>query len=145
VQAATFSCTAGDVHCLITAINKANANGRLHNTIALEAGTYTLTNIDNDTDGPNGLPSITSNLTISGAGAFATEITRTPAGLNFLFFRLILVSAIGKLTLQGLTLSGGFSSDMLGHVSDVCKTRHVIPRGLARRFDGLIQSMKGSQ
>jgi hypothetical protein len=108
VQAATFTCAAGDVQCLIIAINQANANLQPENTIQLEAGTYTLMNVDNNTDGANGLPSITSNLTISGAGAIATEITRTPPGL---FFRLIHVSATGKLTLQGLTLSGGISLD----------------------------------
>ena len=41
--------------CLIAAINEANANGEA-NTIRLEAGTYTLTAVDNRTDGPNGLP-----------------------------------------------------------------------------------------
>src|SRR5919201_1384987 len=51
-QAADFACTAGDVACLIDAINTANANGE-ENTIPLEAGTYTLTAVDNDTDGPN--------------------------------------------------------------------------------------------
>jgi hypothetical protein len=38
VQAATFTCSAGDVQCLIIAINHANANGLPQNTIRLEAG-----------------------------------------------------------------------------------------------------------
>ena len=42
VQAKTFHCGAGDVQCLIDAINAANANGQ-KNTIRLAAGTYTLT------------------------------------------------------------------------------------------------------
>jgi hypothetical protein len=46
VQAKTFHCRAGDVQCLIDAINQANANGD-KNTIRLEAGTYTLTAVDN--------------------------------------------------------------------------------------------------
>ena len=37
VQARTFHCGAGDVQCLIDAINTANANGE-KNTIRLEAG-----------------------------------------------------------------------------------------------------------
>jgi hypothetical protein len=41
VEAATFRCTAGDVQCLIVAIDQANANGQPQNTIRLEAGTYT--------------------------------------------------------------------------------------------------------
>jgi hypothetical protein len=63
-----FTCARGDVHCLIVAIDQANANGQPENTIRLETGTYTLTNIDNETDGPNGLPSITSTLTINVVG-----------------------------------------------------------------------------
>src|SRR5262249_26777544 len=93
IQAATFTCTAGDVHCLIQEINQANSNGQPQNTILLEAGTYTLTNIDNDTDEPNGLPSITSTLTIA-ADKTAT-IARDP---NALGFRLMHVGASGRLT-----------------------------------------------
>src|ERR1700730_15951906 len=66
VQAAVFNCSSGDVSCLISAINTANSNGEA-NTINLSAGsTYTLTAVDNDTDGPNGLPDITSEITING-------------------------------------------------------------------------------
>jgi hypothetical protein len=62
------------------AINLANVNGH-KNTIVLEAGGYILTAVDNDTNGPNGLPSITSTLTIKGvAGANATGITRISGG-----------------------------------------------------------------
>src|SRR5262249_47518289 len=104
VQAATFPCAAGDVQCLIIAINHANANLQPQNTILLQAGTYTLTNIDNDTNGPNGLPSITSTMTIVGAGHNTATITRDP---NALGFRLLHVGASGRLTLQNLTLSNG--------------------------------------
>src|SRR5215471_14375135 len=62
-QAENFQCSGGDVACLIAAINEANANGQ-QNTIRLEAGIYTLTGVDNTTDGPNGLPSISSSLTV---------------------------------------------------------------------------------
>jgi hypothetical protein len=74
-QAADLMCGAGDVACLINAINTANANGEA-NTITLEAGTYTLTAVDNTIDGPNGLPSVTSTLTIQGAGVDTTVIER---------------------------------------------------------------------
>src|SRR5262245_46277642 len=104
VQAETFTCTAGDVLCLIEAINQANSNGHPQNTIFLASRTFTLTNVDNDTDGANGLPSITSSLTIIGGGAGLTVIARAS---NVLPFRLMHVSASGSLTLQGLTLSGG--------------------------------------
>jgi hypothetical protein len=95
VQAATFTCASGDVQCLIIAINQANANLQPENTIHLEAGTYTLTNIDNNTDGPNGLPSITSTLTIDVAAHQTATITRAS---NALFFRLLHVGASGRLT-----------------------------------------------
>src|SRR6516165_7112281 len=45
-QAADLACVAGDVACLIDAINQANTNGEA-NTIRLEAGTYTFTAPDN--------------------------------------------------------------------------------------------------
>jgi hypothetical protein len=77
-QAGEFTCTSGDVACLIKAIREANANGEA-NTITLEAGTYPLTMVDNNTDGSNGLPSITSPLTLQGAGADAT-VLRPPPG-----------------------------------------------------------------
>jgi hypothetical protein len=64
VHAAVFQCPAGDVACLIAAINTANGNGE-EDTIELAAGTYTLTAVDNETDGPNGTPSITSQINLN--------------------------------------------------------------------------------
>src|SRR5881296_3605677 len=61
VQAKTLHCGAGDVPCLIAAITEANTNGHKKNTILLDAGIYSLPAVDNNTDGPNGLPSITSD------------------------------------------------------------------------------------
>jgi len=101
VQAKTFVCFAGDVVCLRAAINEANANGDKKNTIFLDAGTYSLTDVDDFTDGPNGLPTITGALTITGAGAADTSIERSSA-----FFRLVHVAATGSLTLRELTVQG---------------------------------------
>ena len=101
VQAETFRCRAGDVPCLINAIKAANANGEA-NTIRLAAGTYTLT--APDTPG-NGLPVITSPLTITGRGADTTSIAR-----DFFMapeFRILRVAPTGSLTLKRLTLRGG--------------------------------------
>src|ERR687897_3035128 len=96
-QAAAFTCASGDVACLIKAMREANANGEA-NAITLEAGTYPLATVDNITDGSNGLPSITSPLTLQGAGADATVIERA-AGIPP--FRLVHVAATGALTLEG--------------------------------------------
>jgi hypothetical protein len=95
------------VPCLIEKINIANTNGEA-NTITLEAGTYLLTapvpsNMDM-ADGPNGLPLVTSTLTIRGRGANATTIERSQAAPAF---RLVRVTQTGALTLEGLTLQGG--------------------------------------
>jgi hypothetical protein len=125
-QAAEFSCPAGDVACLRAAINAANANGEV-NTLTLEAGTYTVTAVDNLIDGANGLPSIHSTLTSRRAAPQITVerevtpshtpeellITRAPpptiveraAGAPF--FRLFYVAATGSPTRDGLTLAGG--------------------------------------
>src|SRR5262249_25030179 len=110
--AAEFSCLSGDVACLIAAINTANTNGQA-NTITLEAGTYTLTAVDNTNDGPNGLPSIRSTLTIRGAGADATILERTASAPAF---RLLHVGAAVTLALEGLTLTGGTTVELGGGI-----------------------------
>src|SRR5262245_44839994 len=74
-HAAEFSCAPGDVACLISAIHAANATGTA-NTMTLASGLYTLTAVDNNTDGPNGLPSVTGSLTLRGAGADMTILER---------------------------------------------------------------------
>ena len=102
-QAAVFNIPAGDVAALINAINTANGNGE-EDTINLAAGTYILTAVDNDTDGPNGLPSITSPLTMHGAGAKSTFIERDASAPGF---RILHIAAAGVLELDGVTITGG--------------------------------------
>jgi hypothetical protein len=103
-QAKTFRCGVADTPCLIASITEANTNGQKANDIRLEAGTYTLTAVNNTTDGPNGLPSVTSTLTITGEGAEATMIERAASAPEL---RLMHVAASGRLTLEGLSLTGG--------------------------------------
>jgi hypothetical protein len=125
-HAAEFSCAAGDVACLRAAINAANGNGEA-NTLTLEAGTYTLTAVDNLADGAHGLPSISGTLTVRRAAPPITveqEVTRSGAPEEVVipramppaiveraagtpFFRFFHVAATGNLTLDGLTLAGG--------------------------------------
>ncbi len=66
----TLSVATNDIPGLIAAINVANAAPD-PDIINLADGAYTLTSIDNTTDGPNGLPVITTPITIHG-GACAT-------------------------------------------------------------------------
>ena len=109
-QVAEFTCAAGDVACLIEALTQANSNG-VATTITLEAGTYTFTEVNNTTDGPNGLPSVTGVVTLQGAGADSTILEREASAPRF---RLVQVAATGALTLEGLTLRGGSSGVDLG-------------------------------
>jgi hypothetical protein len=97
--------TAATVSDLIADINAANSAGG-SNTIALVAGnTYTLTAVDNSTDGATGLPVIAAkdNLTILGNGATIVRSTAsgTPA------FRLFDVAPGAALTLANVTVQGG--------------------------------------
>jgi len=97
--AATFNvdCNVAD---LIAAISTANGNGE-DDVINLAAGcTYTLTAVDNDTDGPNGLPSIYTKITINGNGA---TITRSSAS----DFRIFHLGYNGHLILNDLTITNG--------------------------------------
>ena len=125
VQAAVFTCPSGDSACLIDAINTANENGE-ENTIQLEAGVYSLTAIDNMTDEANGLPSITSSLTIVGAELLGLPtgeeeiLPPLPVGMTTVIernaltspppFRLFHVAEAGTLVIERLTLRGGDAS-----------------------------------
>ena len=101
---AAGDCTLGE------AIQAANTNtavdacpaGSGADTIVLPAGTYTLSVIDN---GENGLPLVSSDITIQGDKSASTTIERSPAAPNFRFFRVN-----GALTLNDLTIRGGRGS-----------------------------------
>jgi hypothetical protein len=101
---ATFN--APDVPSLIADINIANANG-VANTINLTApsGLYLLTAVNNITDGPTGLPVITSPhlLTINGNGATIERSNLGPA------FRLFDVAGGAALSLKNVTLENGLA------------------------------------
>ena len=145
-QAADLACTAGDVACLIDAITTANANGEA-NTLTLEAGTYTLTAVENITEGSpnerNGLPSITSTLTLRGAGSDTTILER---GAGAPAFRLLHIAASGTLTLEGLTLQGGrclgsneglcFGGAGLRNLGTVTLRHSMVRRNVSDEFNG---------
>ncbi len=99
-------CTLRDA---ITAANTDTATGGCvagngADTIELLAdATITLTEVDNNSDGPNGLPSITSEVIINGNGSIVERdgADKTPE------FRIFAVAAEGGLTLKNLTVSNG--------------------------------------
>lgn len=74
-------------------------------TIVLAAPLYSLLQVDNVTDGPNGLPSIVSDITIEGNGAIIEHGNSAPS------FRILHVDASGNLTLQDVTVRGGLGGD----------------------------------
>jgi hypothetical protein len=85
---------------LIAAINAANSSGGARINLAPFC-TYHLTTASspNAMLGDTGLPAITSRITLNG---FRTTIAR-----NDSTFRILLVTGTGKLTLNGLTITGG--------------------------------------
>ena len=80
-------------------------------TIALTAGKiYALSEVDNETGGPNALPAITSEITLEGNGA---EVRRSSAS-GTPAFRLFYVAEEGSLSMDDVTLQNGGSEDILG-------------------------------
>lgn len=86
---------------LANTIASANANGQA-DIITLTGGcTYMLTSVNNSTNGDNGLPVITSPISIEGNGALITRSVSAPA------FRIFYVSATGNLSLNNVTITNG--------------------------------------
>jgi hypothetical protein len=102
VQAADFNVACADSAGLISAIDNANANSEA-DTIHLSAAcTYTLTVVNSTgSDGSNGLPIITSEITLEGNGAIIQRDGSAPD------FRIIWNAPEGELTLNRVTITGG--------------------------------------
>ena len=106
-----FPYTASTPTELKLAIHCANTDA-ITDTIEI-SGTITLTEIDNVTDGNNGLPSITTPITIEGAGNIierSSAITET--------FRLFHVASSGNLTLNDVRLQNGSAQNTDGSDAD---------------------------
>lgn len=103
VKAKVFKIPPGNVAKLIEAINEANSNNEA-DTIKLKPGIYTLTEVNNITNGPNGLPSITSNITIIGSNKDSVIIERD---IDADFFRIFHIANNGILTIDSVTIAGG--------------------------------------
>ena len=106
--AASVTLTTCNAAELITAIDTANADDAADTIDLLTGCTYSLTTINNSSEGfgSNGLPVITSDLTIVGHGA---TIARGSAG-TIPSFRIVQVGPSGTLSLQNVTISGGFAA-----------------------------------
>lgn len=120
-QAATINVD-GAACTLVNAINNANANddtdgaggcpaGNGADVLVLKANkTYLLDKVNNQNAGPNGLPIITSVITINGHGA-AIIRSHAPGTLDFRLLRIV----NGKLTVNDLRISGGRVSGATHH------------------------------
>lgn len=105
-HAADFPVAAGDVDGLREAIEDAN-NSPGADTVTLEPGTYILTEVDNNEEGPNELPLINSAITISVADGGSATIFRSAAAPSF---RLFTVTSNGALGLVNITLAQGVAA-----------------------------------
>jgi hypothetical protein len=91
---------------LIAAIDAANQTAEADAITLAPGTTFTLTAVNNSTNGPTGLPTIAANsgsLTIVGNGDIVERSTATGAPA----FRLFDIAAGASLTLEDLTLQGG--------------------------------------
>jgi hypothetical protein len=98
-----YTVAANDTSDLIAKLNAALSAGGAKSLCLAAGSTYTLTAVNNTSDGPNGLPTIPSGSSITLYGNGAT-ITRDSGAPNFRLFR---VASGGSLTLDHLTVSGG--------------------------------------
>ena len=144
--------TVGGSCSLINAIRSANEDrsvggcpaGSGADTLHLRAGaTYTLNEVNNSTDGPNGLPSVTSEIVIEGSGATIQRsyATDTPS------FRLFHVAAGGALTLTGVTVRNGDATIGQGggiyNLGDLFIENSAVVDNEARFIGGGIYSRNG--
>jgi predicted outer membrane repeat protein len=109
--ATSFACThtvvASSTSSLISALVSANS-ASTPSTICLGGGTYTLTAVNNSDESPNGLPSITKNITIIGNNSVIERATSAPQ------FRIFRVASNGRLSLNNLTVRGGHAGSLSG-------------------------------
>ena len=128
-RAAVFNIADGDVAGLVAAINTANGNGEADTINLASGGTYTLTAIDN---AGNGLPIITSAITINGNGAVVgrSSAAGTPD------FRVFNIATSGEVALQDVTVAGGRLFDSGGGIFNRGTLRVVDSAVTGNRSDG---------
>jgi predicted outer membrane repeat protein len=85
---------------LVTALAAVSGSGK-SGTVTLTAGcTYTMTAVNDTTDGSNAFPDVLGNVTVVGNGATITRSGATD-------FRFFIVDDVGSLNLSNVTLSNG--------------------------------------
>ena len=86
-------------------MRRADCQGECADRIELTADVE-LTVVDNSVDGANGLPSMTSHVTLDGKGF---EISRSLAAPTF---RILHIAPTGALRLENATISNGVATDV---------------------------------
>lgn len=141
---------------LVNAINNANANGDTDGSSGCAAGgsvnilvlaantTYLLSTVNNNTDGPNGLPSIASTIIINGNLSTIQRSSEddTPE------FRLFHVASSGNLTLNNVKLTGGKVSGRVGgairNAGNLLLNDTTVSGNSAQNEGGAIRAFAGS-
>lgn len=100
----------GDLDGLRAAITESNGNGEADTIHLAAGGQYLILSADNDTDGPNGLPVISSQIDIEGNGATLHRVSGSPE------LRIIMVSSSGDVTMRDIVVSGGRLSNAGGGI-----------------------------
>lgn len=104
---ADFFCASGNVGCLLSAIDVANANGE-DNSIFLEAGAYTF-HTASAADSATALPPIKGRIRIAGPEGIGSTIERDPAAP---LFRLFSIATGGNVALDWLGIRNGSSNNI---------------------------------
>jgi hypothetical protein len=130
-NAEIIDCGSGDVPCLIAAIHQANGHPS-KTTIRLAGGTYLLTSVDNDTNGLNGLPSITTRITIDAGGATLARVSGAPE------FRILHVGPSGDLTLNQATVASGGGRGNLFNAGRASILNSVLAGGADSQRGGVV-------
>ena len=111
-------------------------------TLNLGAGsTHTLTAVNNDAYGDNGLPVVSSPITIEGNGSTITRDSGAPA------FRIFTINSAGNLTLNETTVSGGVAGDIGGGVFNYAGTAtltHSTVSGNSAGYGGGVVNVDGT-
>ncbi|WP_421107362.1 right-handed parallel beta-helix repeat-containing protein [Streptomyces sp. NEAU-S77] len=129
----------GDAAALVTAVGQVAASG---GTVALAAGcAYTLTSVAaTGANGADGLPVITGNVAIVGTGSTIRRSASAPD------FRIAEVAPGGRLSVSGVTLSGGRAVDGAGilDAGDLTLQRSAVTTSVASGVGGGVQVAPGA-
>jgi hypothetical protein len=142
----------GAVNELIADMNLANHVGGSNTINLLAGGVYDLTQVDNSTNGGNGLPVISNkdNLTINGNG---DTIQRDPTLGPSVSFRLFDVASGRSLTLENVTLQHGLAfgsgaaadGGAIYNQGTLTLSKTIVQNNTAQGSDGAVGVVKGSK